>query len=244
MSNGQRSMAEELFFNSGGAVAVIAGSRITHPYANTVMQMNITKSLLVDREPTVGLLDLRADQAMLKRTALDRQLDSIAAPIARAGKWETSLRDLRDMHVKLYNLIGDPAMRLALPSSRISNLNFENGTISGEIPNMKTGRVVVTVEAQRTSMAHPERVQAPDGDNDPDLEAKAANNLALVNERVLLRLEGEVVDGRFSLAMNDDVPPKAAVLRAVAVGSDGHRKAVDAVGAIRIQPKTPSSEQP
>jgi hypothetical protein len=236
-----RSFAEELLFNASdaSAVAVISGSRITHPFANTVMQMNITKSLLVDRAPTVGLLDLRATQAMTRRGVLDRQLDAIASPIARAGKWETSLADLRKMHVKLYNLIGDPATRIAHTSSQISNLKYENGIIGGEIPEMKTGRVYITLETARTSFAEPEKIQYPLGDNDPDLETKAANNFGLVNHRVLSQIECEVIDGKFSFTLKDPPASKYALLRAYAVGNSADRFLFDAASATRISAAPP-----
>ena len=241
MPGSSRSFAEELLFNASNAsaVAIISGTRITHPYANTVMQMNITKSLLVDRAPTVGLLDLHATQAMTRRGVLDRQLDAIASPIARAGKWETSLADLRKMHVKLYNLIGDPATRIAHPSSEIENLKFENGVISGEIPGMKTGQVFITLETARTSFAEPDKIQPPIGDNDPDLETKAANNFGLVNNRVLSQIECEVVDGRFNFTLKDPPSMSVALVRAYAVGSNEKEDPLDAAGAVRLQPQSP-----
>ena len=237
LPNGERSLAEEMLFNSGagGAIAVISGSRITHPYANTAMQMHITRSLLVDRTPTIGLLDLQATRGMVKPGTMDRQLDAIATPIARMGKWESSLAELRRMHVKLYNLLGDPATRIALPQSQIANLKFDNGVVTGEVPGMKTGRVFITLETARTTFAKPDQVQIPAGENDPELEAKAVNNAALVNNRILTRSEAAVTGGKFSLALAQLLEPSVVLLRAYAVGSaDG--QTVDAAGALRLTP--------
>lgn len=240
MPGATRSFAEELLFNTSdaSAIAIISGSRITHPYANTVMQMNITKSLLNDRSPTVGLLDLHATQAMTRRGVLDRQLDAIASPIARAGKWETSLADLRKMHVKLYNLIGDPATRIAHPASQIANLKFENGIISGDIPDMTTGRVFITLETARTSFSEPDKIQLPIGDNDPDLETKAAHNFGLVNNRVLSEIECEVIDGKFTFTLKDPPAASVAVVRAYAVGTANDGSVLDAAAAVRTVFKT------
>lgn len=235
LPQGERSLAEALFFHTGGTIAVIAGSRITHPYPNTLMQMNITKSLLVDRTPTVGMLDLAATQAMLKRSATDRQIDSLAAPIARSGKWESSLADLRKMHVKIYNLIGDPATRIALPARPIQNFAVNQGVISGTIADMHSGRISITAETERTSMASPDRIQAPVGHGDSELETKAANNFTLVNDRVLARVQGEVIDGRFTVPLPEGWPSQAAVLRAYAIGTDDGQNVIDAAGAVRLK---------
>ena len=237
LPKGEHCLAEELLFDSfqGAPIAVIAGSRITHPYANTVLQMDITKALLVDRAPTVGMLDLLASQALLKPSAIDRELDAIATPIAALGKWKTSLADLRQMHVKLYNLLGDPATRIALPAQSITELKIENGHITGRVEGMKSGRIYVTAETERTGVANPTKLETVNGDNDPDLEAKAANNYPLANDRVLMRIEGEVADGKFDLALPEALPAAVAVLRAYAAGvNEGGGESTDAIGALRI----------
>jgi hypothetical protein len=239
---GAHSLAEELLFTpSGGVVAVIAGSRITHPYANTVLQLDMTKALLIDRAPTVGMLDLMAEQSLVRIDDVDRELDAIALPIALAGKWQTTLMDLRKMHVKLYNLLGDPATRLPLPPQSISNLSFENSRITGSIPGMKSGTITITAETSRPLFAHPEKLDPVVGDNDPALEKKAANNYPLANDRVLTRFEGKVENGRFDISIHDALPGSAAVLRAYSIGTNESGQRVDGIGTIRL---TPAATQP
>jgi hypothetical protein len=234
LPNGEPSLAEAMLFHPAGPVGIVAGSRITHPYANTILQMDITRALLVDREPTLGLLDLHAMQSMLKVDDVDRELDTIAAPIAFAGKWKTGLMGLRQMHVKLYNLLGDPAMRLALPASSINSFQLSNGQLSGQIEGMKSGKIFISAQTPRTDFVSPEKVLALVGDDDPDLEAKAAINYPLVNDREVTRLDAEVVDGKFSIQLKEPLKGNVSIIRATALGMDADGKAIDAIGAIRL----------
>jgi hypothetical protein len=230
-----------MLFHPSGPVAVIAGSRITHPYANTILQKDITHALLNQRVPTVGMLDLRATQSLVKIDDVDRELDAIAAPIAFAGKWKTGLTGLRHMHVKLYNLLGDPAMRIALPPERIADLTVSDALIEGRIDGMMRGKVFVTAETERTSFVNSAKLVQVISDDDPELEAKAANNYPLVNDRVLARFEAEVVNGTFSVKLPSALPPATFLVRAYAIGFDEANQPIDALGARRLapSPRTP-----
>jgi hypothetical protein len=241
LENGRHSLAEAMLFHPSGPVAVIAGSRITHPYANTILQKDITHALLNQRVPTVGMLDLRATQSLVKIDDVDRELDAIAAPIAFAGKWKTGLTGLRHMHVKLYNLLGDPAMRIALPPERIADLTVSDALIEGRIDGMMRGKVFVTAETERTSFVNSAKLVQVISDDDPELEAKAANNYPLVNDRVLARFEAEVVNGTFSVKLPSALPPATFLVRAYAIGFDEANQPIDALGARRLapSPRTP-----
>ncbi|MCI0676993.1 MAG: C25 family cysteine peptidase [Phycisphaerales bacterium] len=307
LPDGKPSLAEAMLFHPNAPVAIIAGSRVTHPYANTILQMDITSTLLggtgvspvtgsgtgvspvsgeAAKNPlplgegrsktrsgevradtrnanselstkhsalstartqhsalspplTVGLLDLRAAHALVRIDPVDRELDSIAAPIAFAGKWKTSLKDLRQMHVKLYNLLGDPAMRIALPQNTITDLTIDNnpsgGRITGRIQNMRQGRIHLTFESPRTADPNTDKLQPLLGPNDPDLEDKAAINYPLANDRVLSRYEAQVIDGRFQIPI-ESIPASAATLRAYATGMSAANQPLDAIGALRLHP--------
>lgn len=244
LPNGAHSLAEAMLFQRNGPVAVIAGSRITHPYANTVLQKDITKALLADRAPTVGMLDLLATQAMLQIDEDDRELDAIAAPIAWAGRWKTGLMDLRRMHAGLYNLLGDPATRIQMPEQSISDLQLADSTLTGRIAGMARGLVHLTIETPRVGFAHADRLQPPTGANDPELERKAANNYPLANDRVLQRAQAEVIDGRFELALDAPLPTNAAVLRLYAAGRNESGQTIDAIGALELMKKEQGESAP
>ena len=72
------------------------------------------------------------------------------------------------------------------------------------------------------------------GDNDPDLETKAANNYPLVNDRVVTRIEAKVIDGAFSFQLKEPLAKNAAILRAYAIGQSEDGTTIDAIGAVRL----------
>jgi hypothetical protein len=237
LPNGEHCLSEGLLFASGGGpIAVISGSRITHPYANTVLQKDITHALLIDRAPTVGMLDLLADRSLLTIDDTDTQLDAIAAPIALAGKWATSLTGLRRMHVKLYNLLGDPATRISLPppAERMIKMKLDGQRLTGTIEGMKTGTVEIRLQSARTSCANPERIKLVSDDRDPELNEKAANNYALANQRVLKTLQATVTDGKFEMLLDEPLPTQLAMITVTARGNDAAGEASQVIGALRV----------
>ncbi len=237
LPGGRRSMAEEMLFHPAGPVAVLAGSRSTHPYANLVLQKEFTTLLLVDHAPTAGALDLAAARAMLEVDAADAEIDALAAPAALLGRWPSSLETLRRMHVRLYNLLGDPALRLAHPG-RFEELTLRGRTLTGRAEGLVRGRAIVTIETERTGPARSAAVLPVDGPDDPDLERKARINYAIANDPVLSRLEAPIAAGRLALELPGDLPAGAAVIKVYAQGDDGAGRPADAVGAVRVQPRT------
>ncbi|MHC4416358.1 MAG: C25 family cysteine peptidase [Planctomycetota bacterium] len=234
LPEGGESLGEAMLFHPAGPVAVIAGSRPTHPYANVILQKDITKLLLIDRAQTAGELDLLAMRSMLEIDESDLELDVLAAPIAVASDWPSGLRELRRMHVRLYNLLGDPALRIALPRRQIVDFALDGDRVTGRIDGMSGGKVVITVETDRTAPAGAEALVPVAGADDPDLEAKAAVNYAIANNRVLSRLEGEVTGGRFEIVVTGRITPPAALVKAYAHGDDRTGRPVDAIGALRL----------
>jgi hypothetical protein len=95
LADGEQSMAEAMILNPAGPIAVIAGSRQTHPYCNGVLEKDVLSLLLVKQVETIGELDLLATRSMIELDADDRALDAIVAPIAALQKWQTPLPALR-----------------------------------------------------------------------------------------------------------------------------------------------------
>jgi hypothetical protein len=240
LAGDERSLAEAMLFHPAGPVAIIAGSRPTHPYANVVLQKEFTRLLLTGSggPATVGELDLAAMQQAILVDPEDGQLDAIAAPIALAMRWPTSLGGLRRMHVQLYNLLDDPALRLDLPRRSVGGIALADGRLEGRVESMRRGRVLVTVESPRTSPARSEALLAVTGEDDPDLDAKAAHNYPIANDVVLLRLTGEVAGGRFEVPLGE-MPPGARLVKVYAAGEDDEGRAFDAIGAERLAAAPP-----
>jgi hypothetical protein len=238
LPGGAPSLAEALLFHPAGPAGVIAGSRPTHPYANMVLQKELTSHLLGGRARTLGELDLCTTRDMLRTDATDAQLDAVVLPVALLARWPSDLGALRQMHVQLYNLLGDPATRIDLPA-HIAGLRIEAGRLTGRIERMHGGRATVTFETARADPARSAGLLPVDGADDPDLERKAAVNYALANDPVLLRVEAKVASGALDVALPETMPEGTAVVKVYALGTDEEGRALDAMGALRLPPPAP-----
>ncbi|MCA9291454.1 MAG: hypothetical protein KDA25_10020 [Phycisphaerales bacterium] len=230
LPDGTPSFAESLLFHPHGPISVIAGSRITHPYANAVFQKDITHALLDETIVTVGALDRAATRSLLTTDADDAFIDSIALPIALAGRWQSSLTDLRRSHARLYNLLGDPATRLSRPHPGGVRLSRSGDVVRGTTDGIDTGEVVLTVESSRRSCAAPDRLR-PDL---PGLEARATLNYPIIRQRRFIERRVPIVDGRFEWTPDVPLPGAAAFVKAYAIGVDRAGLATDAVGHLDL----------
>ncbi len=109
-------LAEEMLRAKGGPVAVIGASRTTMPYAMGVMALELARQTLDGPAETLGEAVLAAKRHLLtegKAAGTQREmLDSVAGLISPLpGK----LVEERREHVLLFNLLGDPLLRLRRP---------------------------------------------------------------------------------------------------------------------------------
>jgi hypothetical protein len=112
-------LAERLLLAEEGPLAVIAATRVSMPYGNTVFGYEFLRSSLTDRPATLGAafalaqrrtLSTRTDDPM--RTSLDNAAKSLS-PLLHQGKtpWQPEdLADERREHVAMYQLLGDPLL--------------------------------------------------------------------------------------------------------------------------------------
>lgn len=208
--------AEALLRQPTGPIAVIAGSRPTHPYANAIVEREALRRLLGDHPAIVGEWDLAVTRAL---ATIDRDpLDLIAAPIALSQKWPMSLSAMRRQHALLYNLLGDPTSRLA-PAPRAPEGSItigDDGVLRGSVPGASGGTVRVSLEEKRRPVRA--GIEPAQGDA-ADLEARAASTWPRANDWSLWRTEVPLVDGRFSTPLPDPLPSGAAHLVIVATAA-------------------------
>ncbi len=234
LDKGRLCLAEALLLHRDGPIGVIAGSRVTHPYASVLLEKDVTRLLLCERVATLGELDLRAKEEMLRVDEMDEELDDLAATVAAASLWKCGLEEVRRMHVRMYNLLGDPALVLALPPRPDVRLEWDGAKLQGSVAGMAAGRATVFVETERESMARESEIVDVDGPDDPRAEQKARHNYALANDRVLRRMEASIVAGRFAVDLGQ-LPAAARVVRVSAAGRDEKGKRLEAVGSIRVK---------
>ena len=221
-------LAESMLFAPTGPVGVIAGSRPTHPYANAILERDALTALCSGRVKELGKLDLYIDTSLSKPSQGDI-IDAIATPIALAQGWKTSLPQLRQMHAGLYNLLGDPCTRLALPPDRstVTQLQIAGGMIRGRVPGMTSGEVTIDVERARQLV--PGLIPV-DGERDKQLEEKCLANWERANAPLLLQIKCAVVDGLFEAPFETLASPRWAAIRVSAVGESESGGEVEGLG--------------
>jgi hypothetical protein len=110
----QDCLAEEMLRSEIGPTAVLCGSRVTMPYAIAVLCGEALKECFQQRRTTLGEMLLHAKRNTILRPRTDPEsqtLDTLAATI-NAG---SDLLEERREHLHLFNLLGDPLLRLPHP---------------------------------------------------------------------------------------------------------------------------------
>lgn len=236
------SLAEAMLLHPRGPIAVIAGSRPTHPYANALQQKNFVHAMLLEPAATIGLADLRAARAYAERDSFDRQIDLLAAPLARLMQWPSTLNDLRAMHSELYNLLGDPATQLPHPRGAVRHLSMEGDELALHVPDLAQGQVTVIIESARDSFAEPEALRPPLNRNDPAFVEKAQHNFPRAQQRELWRGEFPVEGEAFRVEIPEPLPEGAAIVRVLIRGTNSNDEPLDAFAGLEI-PKPPTPVQ-
>ena len=113
-------LAEELLRAGGGPVAVFGGSRVTMPYAMGVMGSAMMDEYFKNRPATLGDAILAAKRRTMQppneaeplKDANRLILDGVASIISPSRE---QMEEERREHLSLFNLIGDPMLRLSYP---------------------------------------------------------------------------------------------------------------------------------
>jgi Peptidase family C25 len=109
-------LAEELLLAEGGPIAVIAATRVTMPYGNTVLGYELLRACFHDRPAELGEILRLAQRRTLSvaegdplRVSIDMLAEGLSPP-------PLDLSAERREHVSMYHLLGDPLSRLRRPT--------------------------------------------------------------------------------------------------------------------------------
>jgi len=108
-------LAEKLALAEYGPIAVIAATRVTMPYGNTVLGYELLRACFQTSPKSLGDLVCLAQRRTLEDAGEDSiraSLDVIAAGISPPP---VDLLAERIEHVLMYHLLGDPLLRLRVP---------------------------------------------------------------------------------------------------------------------------------
>jgi hypothetical protein len=113
-------LGEDLLLAQEGPVAVIAATRVTMPYGNTVMGYELLRACFQDQPAELGEVVRLAQSRVLKQSPNDQlraMLDGMAEWLSPAP---VDLPNERREHVLMYHLIGDPLLRLHRPAPTLA----------------------------------------------------------------------------------------------------------------------------
>lgn len=111
----QDCLAEEMLRTDGGPIAVLGGTRMTMPYAMSILGQELMTGFFGGRPPTIGhwFRDAKRGLALKPRTSeADKQFDALAAAMMPMA---ADLKAQRHEHLHLFNLLGDPLLRFKHP---------------------------------------------------------------------------------------------------------------------------------
>lgn len=115
-------LAEELLVQPGGPIAVIAASRVSMPYGNTVFGYELLKAYFSGQGETLGQCYLDAQRSVIlgdREEPQRKAFDQLARAMMPAP---VDLVNERREHVQMYHLLGDPLLRIhsATPTAELS----------------------------------------------------------------------------------------------------------------------------
>ena len=193
---GSDCLAEVALKAPGGPVACVGSVRRSHPYGNAVLGVELVRALLDRQEATLGRCLLKAQTSLAAPTMwfdLVRQgIDKSAGLPPQACERE------RIKHVYLYNLLGDPALRVSRPAGQIGPIQAglaDNGShwqVAAGVPGINAGSAIVTLEIPR-AFIRGKLAQVPPAN--PKWRDAMRRNYKTANRKVVAEVRARVDNG-------------------------------------------------
>lgn len=202
-------LSEQMLRAPGGPVAVLAGSRVTMPYAMAVFGNGLMAEYFQQRRTTLGEVILHAKRQMMDEDPhrVDRKLLDLLARAMNPNP--QSLRDERLEHIQLFNLLGDPLLRLNHPQGVELDL-APRAVAGGQLEIRGTsplaGRCRVELVARRDHLRGDPPVRQR-FDNSVAGQSAFNATYAQANDRCWSQRDVEVGTGEFLTALK--IPPEA-----------------------------------
>jgi hypothetical protein len=235
-------LAEEMLRSSGGPVAVLCGSRVTMPYAMSVMGSELLHACFVDHCETLGDAMLSAKRRMMQADHPSRLRQSLDAAARALSPTAGQLEAERAEHLDLFNLLGDPLLRLPHPSpiqieAPATAIAGQEISISIESSIAGAGTLELAVRRDRLTFHPPRRPAFDSVTADGYMEIyKRANEPRLATRQVDLR-QGPLI-------ARLDIPAEARGACHVRVFVEGADGCAAGAADIRIEPIPTHAAQP
>lgn len=210
------SLAETLLRRPRGPVGVIASSRVSTPYSNGILAKELLDALWKSAEPTAGEVLLAMKRALVSDTPDEarKQIEGLAATFYDADPARRAA-DRRE-HLYLYNLLGDPLVRIGRPGplpidAPATARPGDDVTVRGTSPH--AGRAIVEIARRRDAAV-------PLGPRKTPEDWRATYERA--NRQQVARVAVEVPEGAFrvNLALPADAAPGPYCVRVFIEGKE------------------------
>ncbi len=239
----QECLAEKMLLAPQGPIAVIAGSRVTMPYAMAVLGTGMLDGFFNGSCETVGELLLHG-----KRQLATSQSDAIMSrklldSLARAiHPTKEDVDAERHEHLLLFNLLGDPLLRIPYP--RTVHLNAPKRAAAGnsilvEGASPIPGDAIVELVCRRDRMRSRTGRRLRFDDSEGAL-ARMNQVYEFVNEHRWSSTQVRVTGGRFLVRL--PIPSEAQGPSHVRVMVQGQREFALGASDIYIQPPVGAAE--
>ncbi len=241
-------LGEELLRAEQGPVASLCGSRITMPYAMSVMGHELMNQYFVERRELLGELVLHAKRQMVRQLS-DKErsadttrhlLDSIAAVISPAPE---SLAEERLEHLLMFNLLGDPLLRIDQPS-KIDVVVHAEAAAGGKLRVVGNseiaGRCTVELVCRRDRLKT-RFIARPRYDGSDEALAEYMNVYAQANDRTWATNTFTCEGGSIETTL--DIPRDAQGSAHVRILVDGDKRFALGATKLYITRSTPSRQQ-
>jgi Peptidase family C25 len=136
-------LAENMLVQPKGPISVLCGNRVTMPYAMSLLSLELMDEHFQGESNTLGQLMLRAKQRLVdpqqSRTSTQEMRDEIEKIGSLFNPKPELVQDEIYEHLALFQLLGDPLLRIARPEEISLKAKLEEGLsttleIAGQMP--------------------------------------------------------------------------------------------------------------
>lgn len=229
-------LAEDLLRSPGGPVAVMAGSRVTMPYAMSVMGAELLHECFHEHSATLGAAVLAAKRRMMNTENPGRHRVALDA-VAKALSPTADMLDAeRAEHLDLFNLLGDPLLRIPFPhEAEVSAPAAASAgeTLTVQIDSPLAGQAVVElcVRRDRLTFQPPRR-----GKFDPQALGEYSDVYQRANQHHLVTTQLRVPQGASTASLV--VPLEARGACQVRVFVEGQQGCAAGGADVKIEPRS------
>lgn len=212
----RRSLGETLAANPNGPVAVFGSSEVSHPYPNFLYAETLLENLLEKRASTLGEAIVMAKRAMPEKRILAAELLDFADHDA-----------IKEEHLALYNLLGDPATRLRYPAHATTTLDSAlvppNARVTGNAraAELGDGEATITIETERSALRG--ELETISRDSGPIFQAfeTMVKNYAIAADKVVARRIVPMKAGLAPIELEAPSTPGRYVVKVLLSGTGG-----------------------